>query len=287
MRNGSTEREGLTAAIAPEQRMSDEQFETIRALMGGHVGIVLQGNRRALVESRVNKRLHSLGIEDYAAYLDYLRSDESGRELVMLIDAISTNVTEFFRETGHFDFIRATAKRWLAEGRRKLRIWSAACSSGEEAYSLAMALRALPGGDEADIRILATDISTRMLRKAVQGNYLEETVATIPSDLASRFLRRRQTPDGEIYRVSDELKNMIVFRRLNLNETPYAIRGPFDLIMCRNVMIYFDKDLRERIVTEARRLLRPGGYLMVGHAETLIGLDSKFDFVRPATYRKN
>lgn len=287
MQNGSARQEHQTATIVAEQRMSDEQFETIRSLMGGHVGIVLQGNRRALVESRVTTRLQRLGIEDFGAYLEFLRRDESGRELVMLIDAISTNVTEFFREDDHFDFIRDVATRWLAEGRQKLRLWSAACSSGEEAYSLAMALRSLPGGETADVRILATDISTRMLRKAVQGNYLEQTVATIPSDLAERFLLKQQTPDGEIYRVSDALKNMIVFRRLNLNETPYAVRGPFDLIMCRNVMIYFDKNLRERIVTEARRLLRPGGYLMVGHAETLIGLDSKFEFVKPAIYRRS
>lgn len=287
MQNGSATQERQTATVAPEQRMSDEHFEAVRSLMGGHVGIVLQGNRRALVESRVTQRLRRLGIEDYGEYLEFLRRDESGRELVMLIDAISTNVTEFFREDDHFDFIRDAAKRWLAEGRQKLRLWSAACSSGEEAYSLAMALRSLPGGEAADIRILATDISTRMLRKAVQGNYLEDVVATIPADLAERFLLKQQTPDGEIYRVSDALKNMIVFRRLNLNDTPYAVRGPFDLIMCRNVMIYFDKDLRERIVTEARRLLRPGGYLMVGHAETLIGLDSKFDFVKPAIYRRS
>ncbi|MBC8422800.1 protein-glutamate O-methyltransferase CheR, partial [bacterium] len=285
MQNGSATQERQTATVAPEQRMSDEHFEAVRSLMGGHVGIVLQGNRRALVESRVTQRLRRLGIEDYGEYLEFLRRDESGRELVMLIDAISTNVTEFFREDDHFDFIRDAAKRWLAEGRQKLRLWSAACSSGEEAYSLAMALRSLPGGEAADIRILATDISTRMLRKAVQGNYLEDVVATIPADLAERFLLKQQTPDGEIYRVSDALKNMIVFRRLNLNDTPYAVPGTFDLIMCRNVMIYFDQDLRDRIVTDNRRLLRPGAYLLPGHAETRLVLARKSDCRTPSVRR--
>ncbi|MBU0742378.1 protein-glutamate O-methyltransferase CheR [bacterium] len=280
-------RDQKTSGVVTVQRLSDEQFETIRALMCDHVGIVLQGNRRALVESRVNKRLRTLGIAQYGEYLDFLRADESGGELALLIDAISTNVTEFFREGDHFDFIRDTAARWLAKGRQKLRFWSAACSSGEEPYSLAMALRSLPGSEAADIRILATDISTRMLRQAVQGSYLAGTAATIPAELANRFLLRQQTPDGEVYRVHDALKNMIVFRRLNLNKTPFAIRGAFDAIMCRNVMIYFDQDLRARIVAEAHRLLRPGGYLMVGHAETLIGIESKFDFVRPAIYRRH
>ena len=286
MRQGSTASDRTAATAATMQRMSDDQFETIRALMCAHVGIVVQENRRAMVESRVNQRLRKLGIEAYGVYLDFLQADETGRELVLLIDAISTNVTEFFRESDHFDFIRDLASRWLGAGRQKLRFWSAACSSGEEPYSLAMALRSLPGGEAVDIKILATDISTGMLRKAVQGNYLAETAAPIPAELAHRFLLRRQTPDGEIYRINDALKNMIVFRRLNLNATPYAIRGPFDVIMCRNVMIYFDPELRKRVVAEAHRLLKPGGYLMVGHAETLIGIESRFEFVQPAIYRR-
>ena len=273
-------------AAATKRRMSDEQFETIRALMCDHVGIVLQESRRALVESRVVKRLRTLEIAEFGAYLDYLASDGSGRELALLIDAISTNVTEFFREKDHFDFISGEIARRLRVGERGFRFWSAGCSSGEEPYSLAMALRALPGGEAADIRILATDISTGMLRQAVQGSYLKETVATIPPELSRRYLLRSRAPEDDVYRVNEVLKNMIVFRRLNLNKTPFAIRGAFDMILCRNVMIYFDHDLRTRIVSEAHRLLKPGGHLLVGHAETLIGIENRFDFVGPAIYRK-
>jgi len=268
------------------EQITDEQFNTIRALMSNQVGIVLQDQKKALVETRMNRRLRILGIKNYREYLEFLGNDRSGRELILLIDAISTNVTHFFREKDHFDFIHEKTAQWIAEGRTRLRFWSAACSSGEEPYSLAMTLRSVHGVDRADIRILASDISTHMLRNAVQGTYQENTVSTIPAELARRFVEKRQSADGVVYRVADSLKNMIVFRRLNLNNTPYAIQGIFDVVMCRNVMIYFDAELRSRIIGEVHRLLRPGGYLMVGHAETLIDEDVKFQFEKPAVYRR-
>lgn len=272
--------------LAEIHRISDRHFHAIRELMAEQVGIVLQDKKKALVESRMNRRLRTLGISDYGEYLEYLRADKSGQELILLIDAISTNVTHFFREQDHFEFLHASATRWLAEGRDKLRFWSAACSSGEEPYSLAMTLKSLPAAGGADIRILASDISTHILRRAVQGSYLAESVFTIPRSMADRFLQRSSSDAGDVYRVSDELRNMVVFRRLNLNRTPYPIRGVFDAIMCRNVMIYFDNELRSRIVGEAFRLLRPGGYLLIGHAETLVGIESRFEFERPAVYRR-
>jgi chemotaxis protein methyltransferase CheR len=268
------------------ERITDEQFNIIRTLMNKQVGIVLQDQKKALVEARMNRRLRTLGIESYGDYLAFLNKDRSGKELILLIDAISTNVTHFFREKDHFDFIRGKTAQWIAAGRTRLRFWSAACSSGEEPYSLAMTLRSVPGADEADIRILASDISTHMLRNAVQGTYQESAVETIPDDLVRRFVEKRQSAEGVVYRVADSLKNMIVFRRLNLNKTPYAIQGIFDVVMCRNVMIYFDAELRSRIVGEAYRLLRPGGYLMIGHAETLAGESEKFQFEKPAVYRR-
>ncbi len=281
-----TKPNGMAHGSVAVRRISDQHFRSIQRLMADKVGIVLQEKKKALVESRLNKRLRKLELDDYGQYLEYLKTDESGKELVLLIDAISTNVTHFFREQDHFEFIRAAAKGWLDEGRTKLRFWSAACSSGEEPYSLAMTLMSLPESSRADIRILASDISTHILRQAVQATYLPEAVSTIPESMARKYLLLTKTASGDVYRVADQLKQMIVFRRLNLNETPYSIRGTFDAIMCRNVMIYFDSELRTRIVGEAHRLLRPGGYLLIGHAETLAGVENKFAYEKPSVYRR-
>ena len=251
--------------------------------MYDHVGIVLQENKRALVEARVNKRLRALEIGSYGQYLDYLVNDTKGVEMVQLTDAISTNVTHFFRENEHFDFTTEVVNEWLAAGRTRLRFWSAACSTGEEPYSLAMTLKNVNAASTADIKILATDISTRVLKIAAQGRYEDEKIASIPSNVAKQSFK--SVGDG-MSEVVPDLKNDIMFRRMNLNKTPYPIKGVFNIIFCRNVMIYFDAHLRKRIVEQAHRLLQPDGYLIIGHAETLIGVDSKFKFVQPSVYRK-
>ena len=268
------------------KRIGDVEFECIRRMMHDQVGIVLQENKKALVEARVNRRLRTLGIDGYARYLEYLDQDRTGQELVLLIDAISTNVTHFFREMEHFRFLERTAAAWLAAGRRRLRFWSAACSTGEEPYSMAMTLHRLQGAADVDMRILATDISTAVLLHAQQGNYAEQGVATIPGGYETGVFQRRVSGTETVYRVHDSLKSMILFRRLNLNRTPYPIKGSFDVIFCRNVMIYFDKELRARIVEQAHRLLNDDGYLIIGHAETLLGMDSRFAYVQPSVYRK-
>ncbi len=265
------------------RQIGTKEFETIRSMMYAQVGIVLQDNKRALVEARVNKRLRALGIDSYDGYLEYLGGPEGGAELIQLIDAISTNVTHFFRENEHFDFTAEVVGQWLAEGRRKLRFWSAACSTGEEPYSLAMTLRSVKGFAQADAKILATDISTRVLKMAAEGRYDSSVVAKIPAPMRKGAFR--SLSDGR-EEVTVDLKRLMMFRRMNLNKTPYPIKGVFDIIFCRNVMIYFDRDLRARIVGEAHRLLQPGGYLIIGHAETLIGMESRFEFVMPSVYRK-
>jgi chemotaxis protein methyltransferase CheR len=268
------------------RRIGDLEFERIRHLMREQVGIVLQENKKALVEARVNRRLRTLGVDSYAAYIEYLDNDRSGAELALLIDAISTNVTQFFREIEHFHFLERTVAQWLACGRSRLRFWSAACSSGEEPYSMAMVLRRLEGAADADLKILATDINTAVLRDAQRGNYSAASVESIPATYVEGVFQRR-TVEGETrFRVHDSLKQMVLFRRMNLNRMPYPIRGRFDVIFIRNVMIYFDRELRGRIVEQAHGLLNDDGILIVGHAETLIGMDSQFSYVQPSVYRK-
>jgi chemotaxis protein methyltransferase CheR len=272
-----------TTSFFDTEEIGLDEFGTIQGLMYDNVGIVLKESKRVLVEARVNRRLRQLKLRSYSDYVRLLNSADGPAELVHLIDAITTNVTHFFRESDHFDFLERQAAEWLDEGRRRFRFWSAGCSTGEEPYSLAMMLRRVRGMENADMRILATDVSTRVLQKAMAGTYRLSKVDVVPD----RYRQNSFVPVSDTHAsVSDALRRDVMYRRLNLNVTPYPIKGLFDAVLCRNVMIYFDRGLRERIVTEAHRLLALGGYLVVGHAETLIGMDCKFEFVQPSIYRK-
>jgi chemotaxis protein methyltransferase CheR len=242
--------------------------------------------RSGMVTARVGKRLRELGMDDDRAYLRHIVEDQSGEEIVHLLDVISTNVTSFFRESSHFDFIGGIFTQWLAAGQRRFRFWSAASSSGEEPYSLAMTLLSRLAGVETDIKILATDISTRILRRAVNGVYAADKVAPVPPDLQKRYLQSCETERGEGFAVTHDVKRLVTFTRMNLSETPFAMNGPMDAIFCRNVMIYFDNQVRKRLLDEAFRLLRRGGYLFVGHAESLTGMLSGFKSVMPSVYIK-
>ena len=238
------------------------------------------------MSARIGKRMRALGIADQREYLQFVMNDTSGEEIVHLIDAISTNVTSFFREAPHFDFLSEVMARWYNEGQRRFRLWSAASSTGEEPYSLAITLsETLDSG--TDVRLLATDISTRVLEKCVQGIYSGDRVETIPKPLLDKYFTPFREGTEIRYSVKAPLRKMVVFKRLNLSTPPYPMKGPLDVVFCRNVMIYFDNETRGRLLAEIHRLLKPGGYLMVGHAESLTGMMSNLKGVRPSIYVKN
>jgi chemotaxis protein methyltransferase CheR len=267
---------GMTAAeLAAYQRLLFDQ-----------TGIVLQDNKQALVEARVSQRLRALQMNSFGEYLELLRRDRSGDELTQLIDAVSTNITHFYREDDHFAFLAEVAGGWMKAGVNRLRVWSAACSTGEEPYSIAMTLDAVMGRRRLDTRILATDISTRVLAEAKAGRYSEARLGTVPDARRRSCFTRVQVGDAILYEVKPELQDMVMFRRLNFKAIPYPIRGTFDVIFCRNAMIYFDRPQRERMIGEFARLLNPGGYLLVGHSETLIGMSGSFRVVRPSIYER-
>ena len=266
--------------------MTTGELAAYQKLLFAQTGIVLQDNKQALVEARVSLRLRALGMSSYREYLELLRHDRSGEELVQLIDAVSTNVTHFFREDEHFTFLGKVVDHWTKAGVNRLRIWSAACSTGEEPYSIAMTLDAALRGRRCDTKILATDISTRVLAEAQAGRYPETRLSTVP-EARRRVCFQRVTVDGEsLYEVNPDLRSLVMFRRLNFKAIPYPIRGAFDVIFCRNAMIYFDRPQRERMVLEFARLLKPGGFLLVGHAETLIGMSESFRVIRPSIYER-
>jgi chemotaxis protein methyltransferase CheR len=267
--------------------MDPSTFNQFRQIICDKSGISLSPGKEALLAARVGKRMRALNIPNYNTYLRFVLNDHSGEELVHLIDVISTNVTGFFREPTHFSFVGRLAAQWLARGRRRFRFWSAASSTGEEPYSLAMTLLETIGQQDVDLRILATDISTRVLQTCEAGLYSQEKIQSVPLPLRDRYFERERQDRETGYRAKPGLKQVITFRRLNLSVTPFPMQGPFDAIFCRNVMIYFDNRIRATLLDEIHRLLNPGGYLFVGHAESLTGLTSALKTVRPSIYVKS
>lgn len=269
---------------APPQ-LTAAMYERIRALVHTEVGIELGPAKQSLVESRLGKRLRELGLTSYEAYLERLDADRDANaesdELVLLLDAISTNVTSFFRERAGLDEIAARHARAVASGQRRLRYWSAASSSGQEAYSLAMLLAEATPTTGLDLAILGTDISTRVLAMARRGRYPLAQLDSVPTTL-HRHLRR----DGELFEISPALRAQCVFNRLNLIKPPFPMKGPFDAVLCRNVMIYFDQPTRVQLIGEIHRLLKPGGLLVTGQAESLTGRIGGFRTVKPSMYER-
>ncbi len=266
--------------------MSSSDLAIFQNILHEKTGIVLTDSKRALVESRVTQRLRALQMSSYGSYLQYLQEDKSGEEMVQLIDVISTNITNFFREPDHFELLDSTLESWVGQGMKHVRIWSAACSTGEEPYTLAMTVHKHVLKHRLDMKILATDISTRVLAHAKTGVYDDKLLAKIPDPLRSKYFRAVPGQGGTKFAVSEQLKQMVMFHRLNFTVFPYPIKGMFDVIFCRNAMIYFDRDLRAKMVREFARLLKPGGILMIGHSETLMGMENLYRTIKPSVYQR-
>ncbi|HET7565213.1 MAG TPA: protein-glutamate O-methyltransferase [Gemmatimonadaceae bacterium] len=262
-----------------------EVFRRIGEMVSPVCGIELPPGKEELVRSRLTGRLRALGLASFDAYLAYIARDATGRELAAMVDAITTNKTSFFRESLHFDYLRQHALPALRARGGPVRMWSAGCSSGEEPYSLAMLVRdTMPDGEWCDVRILATDISRRMLERARAAVYDEEAVRELPAEVVMRHFIV-QSGEPRTYRVTDAVRALVRIAHLNLM-SPWPMRGPFDVIFCRNVMIYFDRATQQRLIDRLWQLLAPGGELFVGHAESLTGLAHRFTYVRPAVYVK-
>jgi chemotaxis protein methyltransferase CheR len=261
-------------------------FRALRDLAYAQAGIRLGDEKEALVSARVGKRLRALRLGDEEDYLDFLKRDASGGELVEFLDVISTNYTSFFREPAHFERLKAAMALWRASGQRRFRVWCAAASSGEEPYTIALVLNEVLG-PELDWRILATDISTRVLGLARAGRYGTGQLKMVPPRALERaFTRAGDGRDGSFYEVSPELKSKVAFARLNLARPPFPMKGPFDVVFCRNVMIYFDNPVRQQLVKEMERLVRPGGLVLIGHAESLSTVQTGLTTLAPSVYQR-
>ncbi|MEW6426697.1 MAG: protein-glutamate O-methyltransferase CheR [Thermodesulfobacteriota bacterium] len=268
--------------------LKNDEFRLLQELIYDLCGISLRENKKAMLAGRLNQRLRRLGLESYGDYLRVLRTPGS-EEIVHLIDAVSTNKTCFFREQEHFDILRSQVLPavWPREGGKLLRVWSAGCSSGQEPYSLAILLSDYAGDRDAmDFTLLATDISSRMLATAAAGMYSDDELDQLPRAMLARYFMRGRGARAGWHRIIPELRAKMTFRRMNM-VGDFGMQDRFDIIFCRNVMIYFDRPTRERLLEKFAECLSPQGYLFVGHAEAMVGGNSSlFRRVDAAVYQR-
>ncbi len=263
-------------------RIRPQTFDRIRHMLYEKAGIDLRPGKEELVSSRLAKKLRETGAASYEQYLDAVAADRTGESLTALIDVLTTNFTSFLREPAHFVFLRETVFPQLAD-RDSLQFWCAAAATGEEPYSLIFSM--LEGlGTLKRCRLLATDISTKALATARKGIYAEDRLTGIPREWLPRYFLRGDGRFRGQYQVKREISALVDFVQLNLIEN-FQHKQKFPVIFCRNVMIYFDRPTQERVVKRMQQFLEPGGYLMVGHAESLNGMEHDLKFVEPAVYQ--
>ena len=267
-------------------------YELFRALVYSKSGINLGDQKMQLVRARLGKRVRQGGFKSFREYYRHVEEEPTGEELCKLLDAISTNTTHLFREIRHFTLLREIIQRWLSDRtwtsqNRALRIWSAGCSSGEEPHSIAMvAYDLLRQHAGIELKLLATDLSTQMLSRAKLGLYDPHRVGTVPPELRNRYLARVQCDGSPCLQLIPELRKQITFARFNLMTPAFPFRHGFHVIFCRNVMIYFDRGTQETLVNKYAAALQSGGYLMIGHSESLSNIQHPLSYVEPTVYRK-
>ncbi|WP_428248495.1 CheR family methyltransferase [Ferrovibrio sp.] len=279
----------MTNAVADDREFtfSADDYAFLAKLLKEKTGIDLGPSKQNMVYARLAKRLRKLHIPSFRAYCDFIASPEGIDELGATLNALTTNLTKFFRENHHFEHLAGQAlseirTRSTTQGRR-LRIWSAGCSSGEEPYSIAITLRqSMPDLAQWDAKILATDIDTEMVRRGNEGVYSTESAEGVPADIRDKCFEPHGP--GKV-RVRQELRQLIAFKHLNLM-SHWPMKGPFDLIFCRNVVIYFDKDTQRVLFDRYANLLVPGGFLYIGHSENLFGITERFKLLGRNIHRK-
>ena len=272
-----------------EDGLTNRDYARLCKLVYAEAGIHLGTGKKIMLEVRIKRRLRDLDLDSYAQYCDYLFGHKGLKEeIVPLIDVVTTNKTDFFREPGHFKFLAEKAiPEMVARRGNQLLVWSAGCSTGEEPYTLAMVMseyaQAHPG---FGFKVLATDISTTVLKKAEMGIYTDEVVSPVPDALKRKYFMRSRDRDSNRVRVVPELRRLVEFRRLNFMEENYGLAEKADAIFCRNVIIYFDRPTQERILSKLSHHLVPRGFMFVGHAETLHDMNLPLEPVAPALYRR-
>jgi chemotaxis protein methyltransferase CheR len=267
------------------EKLTVRDFDRIRGLAFDYCGLDIETGKEELVASRLGKIMRGLGINSYGQYFDYVVADKSSQALITMIDSLTTNHTSFFREQQHFDFLADTVLPELSS-RSRIDIWSSASSTGEEPYTVAMACKEFFGGGGPGINIFATDISTRVLASAERATYEKQRLSGIPNELLHKYFLRGKLANSDLYRVKPEIRSCVRFQRLNLIESFSGVGTIFPLILCRNVMIYFNAETQADLIRRFYNQMEPGGYLFIGHSESLNRIKHDFDYIAPAIYRK-
>lgn len=273
--------------------LSDREFQRFSSFIYDHAGIKMPPAKKTMLEARLQKRLKANSISSFEEYGNYVFSKEGrASELIHLIDVVTTNKTDFFREPGHFNFMVKTALPDILQARGDMsrdpvRVWSAGCSTGEEPYTLAMVLTEFASAHpDFRVSITASDICTQVLQTAQTGIYPEERTDPIPLNLKKKYLTRSREKSRSLVRICPQLRSLVTFRRINFMDDDFGIAEKMDIIFCRNVVIYFDKPTQQTLMKKFHKQLKPGGYLFIGHSETLSGLDVNFKAVASTVYRK-
>lgn len=289
MVNDTKDKKNGAAGVYARPSMSDKDFKRFAEFIYAEVGIKLPPTKKTMIEARLQKRLRYTGMPNHTAYVEYLFSKQGMEsELFNLIDVVTTNTTDFFREPKHFEILTAKVlPSWYRlYANRTLNLWSAGCSYGMEPYTLAMVMSDFAEQNSGfKFHILATDISTQALQASVRAIYDMERVRVVPQFMKKKYLLRSKDPKKKVVRIAPELRKKVEFRRLNFMEE-FHFQQPMDIIFCRNVVIYFDKPTQVRLFTKFCRSLRQGGHLFIGHSESLAGMDLPLDQVAPTVYRR-
>jgi chemotaxis protein methyltransferase CheR len=276
--------EGAYPMISSE--LQDIDYERISRLVYEQCGINLHEGKKELVKARLSKRLKEGQFKSFGDYYRYVITHEGTEELICMIDSLSTNVTYFFREESHLQTLRQLIPDLSSNGRTgKLRLWSAGCSTGEEPYSIAMTVMESINSLTTDVKITATDISTRVLRTAIEGIFHRDKVKNVSDGLLRKYFQKGSGQFEDHYRIKKSIREMVQFSRFNLMDIPPSSYR-FDIIFCRNVMIYFDKETQGALVDRFCDCLSQGGYLFIGHSESLTGLKHNLKYIKPSVYRK-
>jgi chemotaxis protein methyltransferase CheR len=266
--------------------LTDAEFRRIRDYIKANYGINMGDEKKSLIYSRLRATLVKGGFNDFAEYFDFLIADKTGEAIINFVDRVTTNHTFFMRETDHFDYFRDKVLPYLEEthaGKKEICLWCAGCSSGEEPNTLQMILQDHFEGKSWNTEILATDISSNVLNKAVHSVYPNDRLAALPAAWRKKYFQKY---DDNNLAVVDRIKNNIIYRRFNLMENTYNFRKKMHVIFCRNVMIYFDNETRDQVVERFYNASDSGGYLFIGHSESLTHTKTKYKYIMPAIYRK-
>ena len=265
---------GTARAIEPDA-LDLATFNRLAGYIYDHSGIKMPANKITMLEGRLRRRLRATGMASFVDYCDYLFGEGAEREHVHFIDVVTTNKTDFFREPRHFDVMqRQVMPELVRQGHRDLKVWSSACSTGAEPYTIAMLLEEALGAREIDnYSILATDLSSEVLQQARRGVYDAQFLAPVPQELASRYLMQPLAKQRTERRIHPRLRSRVGFARLNLMDDAYRVGDPMHMIFCRNVLIYFDKPTQQKVLARLCDCLQAGGYLFIGHSESIAGMN--------------